>query len=732
MDLKHLIGALRHCGRIRASRHGKSLHCHSIRLGYSQDVFVANNLISMYTDFSLLDDARNLFDEMAERNVVTWTTMISAYTCNGSPLEALRLFNVMVEFELETPNRFTFSAALKACAVVGDLEMGKLIHRSVSKANLQFDTVLMNTLLDMYVKCKSLTDARQVFDLILSKNSNSWNTIIAGYAKEGQMEEAVNLFCRMPVPDTVSWNTVIAGFAIDDSSRALEFVHKMHRDCVKLDQFTFPSALKSCGCLNSLTMGKEIHSYVIKSGFGSCCFTISGLLDMYGKCGEVDEATELFDEYSSGKGSIHDNLGLWNSMLSAYALNEVNGAALDLVSQIHRAGVPLDFYTFSGVLKVCINLLNWRLGLQIHGLIVTSGYELDYIVGSILIDFYAKHGNLKDAFGLFQRLPKKDIVAWAGLIAVCAKKGSNHLVFSLFRDMVFLDLEVDHFVVSSVLKACSTLGGLQSGEQVHAYCVKSGYKSEGITVTSLIDMYSKCGEIGKALTLFSGMNERDTVCWTGIISGCGQNGRAKEALEFFQEMIKSGGKPNEITFLGVLSACRHAGLVKEALLFFRCMAVEHELEPQFEHYCCMVDLLGRAGYFTEAEKLIADSPFQTDQTLWSPLLWTCGINNNIEHGNRIARYIVSVTPRDLSVYVTLANVYASLGMWKDSTEVREVIKEMGTKEMGKSWIERKCPILVCLRNKNYFDGCYDCWTRTMQAILKFSSSTAQSGLELSS
>ncbi|KAI3972878.1 hypothetical protein MKX01_019536 [Papaver californicum] len=643
----------------------------------------------MYTDFKLFDSARHLFDEIHERSVVTWTTMINSYISAGNPYEALRMFNLMSEFELETPNPFTFSSALKACSLLGDLEMGKSIHKSIFRGSLQCDIILMNTLLDMYVKCRSLSDAREVFNAILSKNSSSWNTMIDGYAKKGQMDEAVNLFLQMPLPDTVSWNTVIAGFtSVGDSSKALEFVHMMHRHGVHLDQFTFPCALKACGCLNMLTIGKETHCYLVKSGFGSCYISVSALVDVYGKCGEVGEAKELFDEYLlSSCGSTRYNLGLWNSMLSGYVFNNRNINALELVPQIHKSGTRLDFYTFSYGLKVCINLLNFRLGLQTHALIVTSGYGLDYVVVSILVDFYARHGYVEDALGLFKRLHYKDIVAWTALISVCTQNGSSHLAFSLLRDMICLNLQVDHFVTSSVLKACSTLAGLRSGKQVHAYCIKFGYESEQITVTSIIDMYLKCGEIGDALTLFNGINERDTICWSGIISGCGHNGRSKEALEYFNEMIKSGVKPNEVTYLGILSACRHSGLVSEAILFFRCMVVEHELEPKLEHYCCMVDLLGRAGYLKEAEKLLVNSPYQTDQTLWSSLLWACGIHGNAESGIRIARHLVSLSPGDPSVYVTLANVYASLGMWNDATEARAVIKEMGIKQMGKSWIE---------------------------------------------
>ncbi|KAK1553537.1 hypothetical protein Q3G72_000161 [Acer saccharum] len=465
MDLKPLILALRRCGRSQSVRHGISLHSHIIKHGFFHDIFMANNLLSMYVDFTYLNDAHKLFDEMTYKNIVTWTTMVSAYTSNKRPDEAIKLYNHMLECDLEAPNGFMYSAVLKACALAGDLQLGRLIHKRISRENLDNDTVLMNTLLDMYVKCGIVSDAKKVFDNFFSANSTSWNTIISGYCKEGLMEEAISLFHQMPKRNVISWNSIIAGLAHKGSFLALEYVCMMHKEGLKLDEFTLPCGLKACSYFNLLAMGKQIHCYVVKSGFECSCFIVSALVDMYSNCNLLSAATKLFDQYSSCDGLGCDSLALWNSMLSGYIVNEKNKAALCLLSQIHSSGVCIDSYTFSSAVKVCLNLLNLRLGLQVHGLIVTCGYESDYVVGSILIDLYAKLGNVKNALKLFHRLPNKDIVAWSGLIMGCAKMGLNSLAFSLFRDMINLDLEVDQFVVSSVLKVCSSLASVGSGKQ---------------------------------------------------------------------------------------------------------------------------------------------------------------------------------------------------------------------------------------------------------------------------
>ncbi|TXG52922.1 hypothetical protein EZV62_022091 [Acer yangbiense] len=421
MDLKPLMLALRHCGRSQSVRNGISLHSHIIKHRFFHDIFMANNLLSMYVDFTYLNDAHKLFDEMTYKNIVTWTTMVSAYTSNKRPDKAIRLYNHMLECDLEVPNGFMYSAVLKACALTGDLQLGRLIHKRISRENLDNDTVM--------------------------------------YCKEGMIEEAISLFHQMPKRNIISWNCIIAGLAHKGSFLALEYMCMMHKEGLKLDEFALPCGLKACSYFNLLAMGKQIHCYVV-----NC-----------------------------------DGLALWNSILSGYIVNEKNKAALCLLSQIHSSGVCIDSYTFSSAVKVCLKLLNLRLGLQVHGLNVTCGYESDYVVGSILIDLYAKLGKVKNALELFHRLPNKDIV-------------------------------------------CSSLASLGSGKQVHALCVKSGFDTKGVTVTSLVDMYSKCGEIEDGLALFNNMPERDVVSWTRVIVGCGQNGRAKEAITFFQDTIRFEAK----------------------------------------------------------------------------------------------------------------------------------------------------------------------------------------------
>ena len=211
--------------------------------------------------------------------------MVSAITNSGRPHEALTLYNHMLESKTVQPNQFLYSAVLKACGLMGDVELGKLAHQHVSQARLEFDTVLMNALLDMYVKCGSLRDAKRVFCVKIPLHGTP---SFLDHAKQGLMRDAFNLFDQMPEPDLVSWNSIIAGLADNASPHALQFLSMMHGKGLKHDAFTFPCALKTCSLLGELTMGRQIHCCIIKSGFECSCYCISALIDMYSNCKLLD------------------------------------------------------------------------------------------------------------------------------------------------------------------------------------------------------------------------------------------------------------------------------------------------------------------------------------------------------------------------------------------------------------------------------------------------------------
>eukprot|EP01018_Ginkgo_biloba_P006955 Gb_01588 [translate_table: standard] len=737
---------------------GKHVHTFIIKTGFKQDIFLGNNLVNMYVKCRNLKNARQVFDKMPERNVISWTTMITAYAQSDQGDEALQVFHQM-QLEGVQANHFTFASVVKACSSLVALDQGRHVHELIIRTGFESDVVVMNALVDMYAKCGCLEKARLVFDRMLVRNVVSWNAMIVGYAQKGFVDEALKLFCQMPKPDMVSWNAMIAGFAQNELGyETLKLFCQMQRVGMKPDKFTFASVLRACASLAVLENGKQVHTRIIIAGFESDMFGINALVDMYAKCANLEDAQKLFNKMSK-QGLPSDtamigrseylgelycqtpkaNVISWNAMVAGYAQNGHSEEAMKLFYQMQQEDLRLDHFTFGSVLRACSSLLALEQGKQVHAHSMKTGYELDAIVGSALVDMYAKCKILGDACQVFDRLPKRDTVTWTAIIVGCAQHGWNEVALQHFDEMLQEGIKPDQFTIASALSACASLAALEQGKQVHAHFITSGFKSDAVLGSALIDMYSKCGSIedaykvfdwmherdvvswptmvsgcaqnrqgdvvvGSALIdmyskcgsiedahkVFDNMHKRDVVSWTAMIAGCAQHGQGKEALQLFQQMLLSGVKPNEITFVGVLSACSHAGLVDEGRHYFYTMNREHGIAPRAEHYSCMVDLLGRASCLDEAEDFIFKMPLKPDASVWGTLLGACRIHGNLDMGKRTAERLLELEQQDSTTYVVLANIYAAMGRWDDASKVRNLMKDRGVKKQpGCSWIEVK-------------------------------------------
>lgn len=224
-----------------------------------------------------------------------------------------------------------------------------------------------------------------------------------------------------------------------------------------------------------------------------------------------------------------------------------------------------------------------------------------------------------------------------------------------------------------------------------------GLEEDVFVGTSVVDMYCKCGRVRMARRAFDRMKEKNVKSWTALVAGYGMQGHAREALEVLNEMIRTRVKPNYITFVSVLAACSHAGLVDEGWHWFRTMERKFRIEPGLEHYGCMVDLLGRAGFLKEAYDLINEMKIRPDFVVWGSLLAACRIHKNVELAEISARKLFQLDTSNCGYYVLLANVYADAGRWKDVERMRLLMKNHGlVKPPGFSLVEVKGRVHVFL------------------------------------
>lgn len=259
----------------------------------------------------------------------------------------------------------------------------------------------------------------------------------------------------------------------------------------------------------------------------------------------------------------------------------------------------------------------------------------------------------------------------------------------LFREMQMENnVSPNEFTAVCVLSACSDLGALELGRWLHSFVENQKMELSNIVGNALISMYSKCGDIDEAKRVFKGMRDKDVVSYNTMISGLAMHGESFEAIKVFRDMVNRGFRPNQVTLVSLLNACSHGGLLDIGLEVFNSMRRVFGVEPQVEHYGCIVDLLGRVGRVEEAYRYIENMPIEPDHIMLGSLLSACKIHGNMELGEKVAKRLLESEDSDSGTYVLLSNIYASSGKWKESSEVRGSMRESGIeKEPGCSTIE---------------------------------------------
>ncbi|GMP94926.1 hypothetical protein CsSME_00044181 [Camellia sinensis var. sinensis] len=638
------------CGQSLRPSFGTSIHCLILKKGFTQQLFVASGLVTMYSKHDCITEARRVFDEMPVRDAVSWNSMIAGYSQLGLNREACSLFYQMIRDcdTLESfVNNFSIASVLKACGGMGSIRTGKSVHCYAMKFGFHLDTFVCGSVIDMYAKCGCLNNAQRVFDRMENRDLVVWNTMITGYAQNDYEEEALELFYQM----------LYKGFYPNETS--------------------YSSVLKASAAMSDLAVGRCFHANTLKHGFLSDVYVGTALVDMYSKCMDMKNAERAFLEMKKR------NLVTYNVLITGYSLTSLYGKALKTYLELQTEGMKPDSFTFIGLFSSCSTSDAVAEGAQVHSHSIMLGLDSDVSVGNSIVNFYSKCGLIECALKAFESIYTPNAISWAGIISGFVHNGMEDRAVEQFCKMHKLFHKTDEFSSSSALKAVASWVAIEQGKPLHAHVIKSGFECTVYVGSALIDMYAKCGMVKDACKLFLKMHEKNVVSWNSMIMGYAQNGSFKEAMLLFQEMIDSGILPTSVTFVGVLFACSHAGLVEEGRNFYKLMVYNYGIPPSVEHCACMVDLLGRAGYLEEAETFLLDSPFREEPGIWGPLLAACGVYNNSDVGSRAAQHCLWLEPRHSSTYTLLSNIYASSKLWNNVTRIRDLMKEKGVeKEPG--------------------------------------------------
>uniref|UniRef100_A0A7N0TTR2 DYW domain-containing protein n=1 Tax=Kalanchoe fedtschenkoi TaxID=63787 RepID=A0A7N0TTR2_KALFE len=465
------------------------------------------------------------------------------------------------------------------------------------------------------------------------------------------------------------------------SSTGLLVLDLIDKGTLQPDVTLYSKLIRRCTQLGKVKEGKLVHLHFLNSGFRNNVTLCNSILNMYAKGGCIYEARNMFDKMSSR------DMVTWSIMITAYSQSNSAEEALFLFPEMLRLGLEPNQFTFASLVKAAAARPVDTDGKQIHSSCFKLGYCGDVYVGSALVDMYARCGSMDEAILVFRDLSIKNEVSWNSLIAGYGRKSQGELGLKMFRDMQREDYKPTYFTYSSVFTACASTGSLEQGKWVHAHMIKSGGQLLAFVGNSLLDMYGKSGSIEDAQRVFNRLLSRDIVSWNSLITAFSQHGLGKEATTQFENLLRSGIRPNKISFLSVLTACSHCGLLDEGDRYFKLMK-ELDVVPDVSHYVTMVDLFGRAGLLDQAERFIKEMPIQPTAAIWGALLGACRMHKNMELGAYAAERVFELDPQDSGPHIILANIYAAAGRWKDVAKVRKLMKERGVKkEPACSWVE---------------------------------------------
>ncbi|XP_050238868.1 pentatricopeptide repeat-containing protein At5g59600 [Mercurialis annua] len=494
---------------------------------------------------------------------------------------------------------------------------GKLLHAHLIINGLTPSKHFAAKLISLYIETKQLCYARKVFDNIPEPNIYRWIALIGAYSRHGFYQEALNVF------------------------------YEMQNDRLKPNKYVIPSVLKACGHVFDIRIGTILHSMSLRHSFEGDVVVNTALIDMYAKCGQVENGRKVFD------GMKVEDLVALNAMVLGYAQH---GFAKE------------GFYLVERIRDIKPDLVTWN--------ILISGFAQggDRVMVQKLFNLMSKNGE------------EPDVISWTSVISGFVQSFHNAPAFDMFRQMLEHGFHPNFATISSLLPACAATANLRFGRELHGYAVVTGVEEDVYVRTALVDMYSKCCLISEARLVFSKMHERNAITWNSMIFGYANHGYCDEAIELFVQMEKTEGKKiDHLSFTAVLTACSHGQLVELGQRLFRLMQEKYKIVPRLEHYACMIDLLGRAGKLSEAYGMIKTMPIEPDLFVWGALLGACRKHGEIDLAEIAARHLAQLEPKNTANHMLLSNLYADVGSWDSAAKFRK--RKRSKLFSACSWIE---------------------------------------------
>ncbi|KAJ4965590.1 hypothetical protein NE237_017439 [Protea cynaroides] len=560
-------------------------------------------------------------------------------------------------------------------------------------------------MLQVLQNCKSIRELKQIHVPIFIHGLQESNCILRNLvclsSSFHSVQYAVKIFESSNSPSVFVFNTMIECF-IEKARRKDAFgtYSRMKSASIAPNNFTFTILFKSCKSSKDLGDGTELHTCIVKSGYGSNVFVQNSLLDFYTKCSTtLDSPYRVFEEMPER------DVVSWNSMIGAYLTHGDTESAIKLFGSMPHRNIVSWNSLVSGLAKSgemeSAQLIFERMPIKndVSWNAIITGYvrqgdlktaqsifdkmpEKTVVSWTAMISGYAKSMDLTSANNLFNLMPVKSVISWNALIAGYIDNDLFDQALSVFHNMLINGKCVpNEATLISILSACSHLGAHEQGKWIDSYIKKNKFDLSIPLGNALIDMFAKCGDLENTEAIFHRMRWKCVITWTSMISGLAINGRCKEALALYNTMHREGTQPDDVIFIAVLTACTHGGLVEEGKKVFDEMVHGYNIKPRIEHYGCMVDLLGRAGKLDEAVRFVMDMPLEPNAVIWATLLSsskTCGNDKVVDF---VTRKILELEPSNPGYLTLISNLNASNQQWDGVLSVRTAMRQEGIEKV---------------------------------------------------
>ncbi|XP_029126452.1 pentatricopeptide repeat-containing protein At5g52850, chloroplastic [Cajanus cajan] len=562
---------------------GLCVHGPIIKLALQHDLYLNNNLLSLYAKCFGVRQARHFFDEMPHKDVVSWTTLLSAHTRNNHHFEALQLFDMMLGSG-QCPNQFTLSSALRSCSALGHFQSGAQIHASVVKLGLELNPVLGTTLLDFYTKCDGTVEAHKLLAFVKDGDVVSWTTMISSLVETSKWSEALQLYVKM----------IEAG--------------------VYPNEFTFVKLL-GVSSFHGLGMnyGKVLHAQLIRLGVGMNLVLKTAIVDMYAKCRRMEDAIKVSNQ------TPEYDVCLWTTIISGFVQNVQVREAVNAFLDMQLSGILPNNFTYASLLNASTSVLSLELGKQFHSRLIMVGLEDDLYAGNALLDMYMKCSHTAtNGVKAFRGIASPNVISWTSLVAGFVEHGLEEESLRLFSEMQAAGVQPNSFTLSTILGACSKMKSVIQTKKIHGRIIKTKADIDIAVGNALVDAYAGGGMADEAWSVIGKMNHRDLITYTSLAARLNQRGDHEMALKVITHMCNDGVKMDEYSLASFLSAAGSLGTMVTGKQL-HCYSVKSGFKSCNSVSNSLVHLYSKCGNMHNAYKAFKDIN-EPDTVSWNGLI----------------------------------------------------------------------------------------------------------------